>query len=170
MLRQRFRKGGPAFDRLRRLAENLLDRGIARLLLQRVQRTDQRQPRTQQNRQLTGHHRQILAFDHRRAEADVHQRTAALLLAGAVRGLLLGGKHGRLDRSGKQSLALEFDCRRFLGIGVDLALLFSAVSVHRGVEILRHDAFSNWVLLQRRLSRRFSIRCNEQPRPRSIHD
>ena len=37
VLRQRFREGRSAFDRLRRLTEHLLDRGVARLLLQRVQ-------------------------------------------------------------------------------------------------------------------------------------
>ena len=95
MLRQRLRERRSALDRLRRFAEHDLHRRVFRLAFEGMQRTDQRQPGAEQNRQLARHHGQFLTLDHHRAERHIH--AAPLLLAGAGGSPFFHGGHRRFQ-------------------------------------------------------------------------
>ena len=141
MLRERFGEGRAAFDRFGGPAENLFDCGVFRLLFKCAERADQRQPRAQQNRQLTRDHGQILAFDLDRA--DGHVEGALLFLRAGFLDILRPAD--LLDHRREHSLALQLCGNGVFGSGGRLALLLLAGRIHRCVSELRHFIFSGLI-------------------------
>ena len=129
-----FGEGGTAFNLVGKIAENLVQRGVAALCLafQGADGAHQRQTCLKKGRQLTGCRRQCLCGDFGRGKAKAHTSASTSLSAAGL---------GLNDTGWKQPLLFQLGSRGNISIGFNEAFLLLAVPVHSCVLESCHSIF-----------------------------